>query len=49
LIKNEGRFGPVFKWKLDGKLEVAVKRVTKKKTRLAEAQFFFNANAWTPE
>ena len=44
LIKNEGRFGPVFKAKLDGKLNVAVKRVAKKKTRVAEAQFFFNTN-----
>jgi hypothetical protein len=49
-IKNQGRFGLVYKGKLDGKLDVAIKRVVKKKTQVAESQFYFSANAkWTPE
>ena len=44
LIHNRGRFGPVFKGKLDGKLDVAIKRVEKKKTQVAESQFYFSAN-----
>jgi hypothetical protein len=44
LIKNQGRFGLVYKGKLDGKLDVAIKRVEKKKTEVAESQFYFKAN-----
>jgi len=44
LMNNRGRFGPVFKGKLDGQLDVAVKRVAKKKTQVAQSQFFFSAN-----
>ena len=44
LIHNRGRFGLVYKGKLDDKLDVAIKRVEKKKTEVAKSQFYFSAN-----
>ena len=39
-----GSFGTVYKGKLDGELDVAIKQVDKKKTRVAKSQFYYNAN-----
>ena len=39
-----GRYGIVFRGKLDGKLDVAIKRVEKKKTEVAESQFYYKTN-----
>ena len=43
-LGEQGRFGIVFKGKLDGKLDVAVKQVEKKKTRVPESEFYYNTN-----
>ena len=43
-LGERGRFGLVFRGKLDGKLDVAIKRVERKKTKFANSQFYYNAN-----
>ena len=44
LLEEKGRFGIVFKGKLNGKLDVAVKRVEKKLTKVEDSDFFYNVN-----
>lgn len=39
-----GRFGAVYKGKFEGKLDVAIKELEKKKTEVAKSQYFYNAN-----
>ena len=45
-LGERGRFGIVFRGKLDRTLDVAVKRVEKKKTRVPETQFYYNTNGY---
>ena len=44
LLEKQGRFGLVFKGKLNGKLDVAAKRVEKKLTKVEDSDFFYNVN-----
>ena len=39
-----GRFGTVYKGKLNGKLDVAIKQVEKARTKVAESDFYYYTN-----
>ena len=41
-IGEPGRFGFVYKGKLEGELSVAIKMVEKKKTRVPKTNFYYN-------
>ena len=43
-LGERGRFGLVFKGKLNGTLDVAIKRVEKKVTKVEGSDFFYNVN-----